>query len=244
MIEYFLNADFSRIGGLRYVFAENFAPYQFFTHMFLHGGGWHLFTNMFGLFMFGSLLERFWGAQKFLIFYMVCGLGASVLYSGVRYFEVRPVQEQAMQYAQNPDPERFNLFILEYEQNARLRVDRDFIDQYYDNPDNPSLVQISINTVQRIYDRIADVPVVGASGAIFGILMAFGMLFPNTQLMLLFPPIPIKAKYFVTFYGLYELYAGVARVPGDNIAHFAHLGGMLFAFILLKIWQNQRSNFY
>lgn len=85
---------------------------------------------------------------------------------------------------------------------------------------------------------------VGASGAIFGILMAFGMLFPNTELFLLFFPFPIKAKYFVLFYGLYELYAGFGRVPGDNVAHFAHLGGMLFAFILIKIWRDKRNTFY
>jgi membrane associated rhomboid family serine protease len=85
---------------------------------------------------------------------------------------------------------------------------------------------------------------VGASGAIFGILMAFGLLFPNTELYLLFFPFPIKAKYFVTFYGLYELYAGLQNAQSDNVAHFAHLGGMLFAFILLKYWNSQRTNYY
>ena len=87
-------------------------------------------------------------------------------------------------------------------------------------------------------------PMVGASGAIFGILMAFGMLFPNTELFLMFIPVPIKAKYFVTFYGLYELYAGIQRNPGDNIAHFAHIGGMIFAFILIKYWNSKKNRFY
>jgi membrane associated rhomboid family serine protease len=85
---------------------------------------------------------------------------------------------------------------------------------------------------------------VGASGAIFGILLAFGMLFPNTVLMLLFPPIPIKAKYFVAIYGLFELFAGIQRTAGDNVAHFAHLSGMLVAFVLIKIWNNDRRKFY
>jgi membrane associated rhomboid family serine protease len=85
---------------------------------------------------------------------------------------------------------------------------------------------------------------IGASGAVFGILFAFGFLFPNTELFLIFPPIPIKAKYLVTFYGLYELYAGIQNVPGDNVAHYAHLGGMLIAFILLKIWQKNSTRFY
>jgi membrane associated rhomboid family serine protease len=87
-------------------------------------------------------------------------------------------------------------------------------------------------------------PMLGASGAVFGILMAFGMLFPNTELMLLFFPIPIKAKYFVLLYGGFELYSGLNRTPGDNVAHYAHLGGMLFAYILLKLWERKRTNFY
>ena len=95
-----------------------------------------------------------------------------------------------------------------------------------------------------LYEREANIPLVGASGAIFGILMAFALLFPNTELFLLFFPFPIKAKYFVLFYGLYEVYALVQRTPGDNVAHLAHLGGMLFAFILVKMWQKDRNNFY
>ena len=96
----------------------------------------------------------------------------------------------------------------------------------------------SANLVNEIYRQVANRPMVGASGAIFGLLLAFGMLFPNTMLILLFPPIPIKAKYFVLLYGLFELYSTIQQAPGDNVAHFAHLGGMLFAFILLKRWTN------
>ena len=95
-----------------------------------------------------------------------------------------------------------------------------------------------------MYQANIDVPMVGASGAIFGILMAFGLLFPNTELFMLFIPFPIKAKYFVAFYGLYELYSGIQNVQSDNVAHFAHVGGMLFAYILLRYWGTQRQNFY
>ncbi len=97
---------------------------------------------------------------------------------------------------------------------------------------------------QLVIDIKENIPMVGASGAVFGILMAFGLLFPNTELFLLFFPFPIKAKYFVLFYGLYELWSGFERVPGDNVAHFAHLGGMLFAFILVRLWKDKRNTFY
>jgi membrane associated rhomboid family serine protease len=240
---YLLKADLGFYGGLRYIFADQFAPYQFLTHMFLHANGWHLFTNMFALFIFGPLLERFWGAQKFLIFFLVCGMGASVLYSGIKYFENRPLELQAEQYMQDPNFESFNYIIAEHGGNLYNKW-YDFIEAYEKNPENPAIIENSRQRIAEFYYAMSNIPMVGASGAIFGILMAFGMLFPNTELMLLFPPIPIKAKYFVTFYGLYELYAGINRVPGDNVAHFAHLGGMLFAFLLLKIWQDQRSNFY
>ncbi len=155
-----------------------FQPFQLFTHMFLHGGLGHLFFNMLGLFFLGPLLERVWGSNRFLLFYMVCGIGAAILFATISYF-------------------------------------------------------------QGVLN-----PMLGASGAIYGLLMAIGMLFPNTEFMLLFPPIPIKAKYLALGLGAIALYMGLSNNPGDNIAHFAHLGGMLFAFIMLKIWQGQRGNFY
>ncbi|RYF63078.1 MAG: rhomboid family intramembrane serine protease, partial [Cytophagaceae bacterium] len=102
----------------------------------------------------------------------------------------------------------------------------------------------SLKIVNKLYGQQVDQPMVGASGAIFGVLMAFGLLFPNTELFLLFPPIPIKAKYFVIFYGALEIYSGLYQQAGDNVAHFAHIGGMLFAYILVKYWNSQRKTFY
>ena len=113
------------------------------------------------------------------------------------------------------------------------------IEQYAANPDNPQLEEESTYIVETIYEQKANIPMVGASGAIFGILMAFGLLFPNTTLMLLIPPIPIKAKYFVLLYGAYELYSVIQQAPGDNVAHYAHLGGMLIAFILVRVWSKK-----
>jgi membrane associated rhomboid family serine protease len=214
--------------------SEYFQPVQLFTHMFLHGGIGHLFSNMFSLFIFGPLLERFWGPQRFLAFYLICGLGASLLYSGVRSYELNQVKKEAAIYVDNPTPMGFYNFM---EDHMEGRYDKKFAVEYKRNPDNQTYIEESKEGVKYIYKRLFNVPMLGASGAVFAILMAFGMLFPNMELMLLFFPFPIKAKYFVLLYGAFELYSGFNRMPGDNVAHFAHLGGMLFAYILVKMWQ-------
>ncbi|GAA4315363.1 rhomboid family intramembrane serine protease [Nibribacter koreensis] len=221
--------------------SEYFQVYQVLTHMFLHGSVMHLFSNMLSLFFFGPMLEHYWGAKRFTIFYLVTGIGASLLYSVVRYVEISQIQEMVVAFMQNPDPVDLRK-ILDSLVGNNYNVD--FILQLKRNPDNVAMIAEAKQTVQQLFQRTLDSPMLGASGAVFGILMAFGMLFPNTELMLLFFPIPIKAKYFVFLYGAYELYAGVQRAPGDNVAHFAHLGGMLFAFILLKLWQRNRTTFY
>lgn len=237
--------DLLRLFGLYYIFSEYFKPFQFLTYMFMHSGFGHIFGNMFGLFIFGPLLESFWGPKKFLIFYLVTGIGAAVLFSAIDFIEMRPMEQDRDAYIEAPSPERFNAFVVEHAEDVYGNSELyDFIDKFSDNPASSSYINESKGIVMALYEREANIPLVGASGAIFGILMAFALLFPNTELFLLFFPFPIKAKYFVLFYGLYEVYALVERTPGDNVAHLAHLGGMLFAFILVKVWQKDRNNFY
>lgn len=238
-----LKIDTTGIFGLRYILADTFAPYQFITYMFFHGDMWHLISNMFALFIFGPLLEQFWGSKRFFIFYMITGIGAGIIYSGVNFIETRKMEVAAQEYVSNPDPELFNSFIIRHAEIVYPKYEQ-LIDAYAAQPDNQQYKERSINVVEGLSYTLENIPMVGASGAIFGILLAFGMLFPNTVLMLLFPPIPIKAKYLVAIYGFIELFTGVQKTPGDNVAHFAHLAGMLVAFILLKIWQNQRTKFY
>lgn len=187
--------DLISLLGLHSIESEYFRPYQFVTHMFMHGGFLHIFSNMFALWMFGSKLEQVWGSKRFLFYYFFTGLGAAILHSGVTYWE---------------------------------------IEQYR-----------AAGVGLRQLTQLINIPTVGASGAVFGVLIGFGMLFPNTKLMLLFPPIPMKAKVFVFLYGAFELYAGFNSIHGgSNIAHFAHVGGMLFGFILIKYWQKKGKNFY
>lgn len=243
--KYILNGTLSYLFALRPVLSSEFMPYQLVSYMFLHSlSDWgHIFGNMFGLFMFGPLLERMWGFKKFLFFYFFTGIGAGILFSAIGYYEMSQLRDAVEIYTQNPSPDALVNFFTKH---ARDLYDANlgFLNKYEGDPSNQSYVQDSINFVNDRFQREVNIPMVGASGAIFGILMAFGLLFPNTELFLLFVPFPIKAKYFVAFYGLFELYSGIQNAQSDNVAHFAHIGGMLFAYILLRYWGTQKTNFY
>ena len=209
--------DLNSILGLYFPKSESFKPVQILTHMFMHAGIWHLFFNMYALYIFGQVLENVWGPKRFLIYYMVCGLGAALVHETVIAFEYKKLINII-----NPE----ELQIVLDQGAAYLQEGKVFTNQTMQD------LQLLLNT-----------PTVGASGAVFGILLAFGVLFPNTQLMLLLPPIPIKAKYFVIGYGAIELYLAFTQ-PGSNIAHAAHLGGMLFGYILIRYWRKTTNTLY
>jgi len=181
-----------------------FRPHQLVTYMFLHAGWEHILFNMFALWMFGAQLENYWGAKRFLTFYMVSGIGAAVAHLAVLYTEMRPVMEQFQ-------------FLSPQEQQELLY--------------SP---QFRINEAT-----------LGASGAVFGCLAAFGYLFPNSEMIIIPIPFPIKAKWLVLGYAALELVSGIRGSAGDNVAHWAHLGGGLVG-LLLVIWWNRtnRRNFY
>ncbi|HOU95180.1 MAG TPA: rhomboid family intramembrane serine protease [Bacteroidales bacterium] len=211
------NVDLNRILGIYFPASDQFRPIQILTHMFMHGGIWHLFFNMLALYMFGQILEQVWGSKRFLIYYFVSGLGAMATHFLVMAIQYR----QVMNYI---TPEQLQEVLDNgYTYTLQLKA--------YTDP------------VMRKLQYILYTPTVGASGAIYGVLLAFGMLFPNTPLLLLFPPIPIRAKYFVLLYGGLELYLAITQ-PGSSVAHAAHLGGMIFGFILIKIWKKTTKTFY
>jgi len=209
--------DLTGILGLYFPKSEHFMPLQILTHMFMHGGFMHLFFNMFALYMFGGILENIWGPKRFFIYYMVCGLGAALVHETVIMF-----QYYKLMNVLSPD----QLQLVLNDGAAYLNEGKVFT-----------------NETMKSLQMLLNVPTVGASGAIFGVLLAFGVLFPNTQLMLLFPPIPIKAKYFVFGYGVLELVLAVTQ-PGSNIAHAAHIGGMLFGYILIRYWRKTTKTLY
>ena len=211
------NTDLNRALGLYFPKSGEFRPYQVVTHMFMHGGLTHLFFNMFALFMFGRVLETVWGPKRFFIYYLVSGLGAALTHEAVM-----ALQYQKLVSMINPGDLQMVI-----EEGAGILK---------------SGMNYSSSTLAEI-NMLLHTPTVGASGAVFGILLAFGVLFPNTRLMLLFPPIPIKAKWLVIGYGALELYLAITQ-PGSNIAHAAHLGGMIFGYILIRVWRKTTNTLY
>lgn len=169
-----------------------FKPWQILTHMFMHGGFWHIFFNMYSLLMFGSILERSLGPKKFLIFYFVTGLGAVALHTGVEWMQAK-------------------VFIA--------------------------------NGIAQAYQQLLITPTLGASGAIYGVLIGFAMLYPQARLILIFPPIPVKAKWLVIIFAAIELVFGINGIQG-GVAHFAHLGGMLFGWLLIRWWRKHGKLYY
>jgi membrane associated rhomboid family serine protease len=234
--------DFTRRLGMYYPGSDYFRFYQIITHMFMHGGFVHLFFNMFALWMFGRVLESVWGPRRFLVYYFVTGLGAVALHTFVNYLEISSMENAITAFNNTPAPEVLEKFVNKHLPNPSRQL-LDFISNWYDEPANTAFATEGNKIMEQILKIKMDIPTVGASGAVYGVLLAFGMLFPNTQLMLLFPPIPIKAKYFVLAYGAIELYLGLTN-SGGSIAHFAHLGGMLFGFFLIKYWNKTSRNFY
>jgi len=229
--------------ALYYIHSPYFQPFQFLTYMFMHADFWHLFGNMFGLMIFGPMLEQFLGPKKLLILWMVCGVGSGVLYSGYTAYRMNNLEEKVAMFQNNPDPDSFNKLVLENRGFFQSSV-FDFVDDYSRNPNDPNKISQAKQTLDAILEIQGNVPMVGASGALFGVLIAFAMLFPNTQLFLLFPPIPIKAKYMVLFYSLYTIYNVFVNNPLDNVAHFAHLSGLVIGGVLIYFWKQDRNSFY
>lgn len=186
--ENFMVANFAMF----YPASPFFKPWQILTHMFMHGGFWHIFFNMYSLLMFGSILERSLGPKKFLIFYFVTGLGAVALHTGVEWMQAK-------------------VFIA--------------------------------NGIAQAYQQLLVTPTLGASGAIYGLLIGFAMLYPQARLTLIFPPIPMTAKWLVIIFAAIELFSGINGIQ-DGVAHFAHLGGMLFGWLLIRWWRKHGKLYY
>ncbi|RAJ30452.1 rhomboid-like protein [Pedobacter cryoconitis] len=203
--------------GAFYFDSPLFKIWQPITYMFMHGNFTHILFNMFALFSFGSVLETRWGTKRFINFYLITGLGALALQWGVQAFEVYQMTGSPV------NPGAVTIDIVKGMASLNLR----------------GLSPDQGQTLLSIYSG----PMVGASGAIFGLLVAFGMLYPNAELYIMFIPVPVKAKYIIPVYILIELSLGVASVQGDSVAHYAHLGGALLGFILVKLWK-EKNTFY
>ncbi len=195
--------------GLHNHLAPNFKPHQFVTYIFMHANFSHILMNMFGVYVFGQVLEQTWGSKRYLIFFILTGLGAAITQYIIMNYQITNLLE--------PFNAQFNSPLFTVEQRAEM--------------------------MQQKYDFLNANVIVGASGSLFGLLGAFGMLYPNRMLYLYFF-VPIKAKWLVIGYGALELYLGIQNSGSDNVAHFAHLGGLFVGIIIVLIWRKDRSQFY
>lgn len=235
-IQMLLEINIPGMFGLRAFSSPFFEPWQILTYMFIHADFMHILGNMFALFIFGTWLEQVLGSQRFLAFYMVTGMGAGALNSTINYIELESTRQAIEIYEEKPSPQRFaQIFATHFPKYYTSSI-REFRDDFSDTPNDSQYIKESKLALNVLYKDKANIPTVGASGAIFGILVAFALIFPNLELMLLFFPVPIKAKYLATFYILFELYAGLNYGGASNVAHFAHLAGALIGFLLIRYW--------
>jgi membrane associated rhomboid family serine protease len=220
--------DLRSILGLYYVNSPLFEPYQMVSHIFMHQDIMHLLLNMFALVMFGGFLERLWGAKRFFVFYIASALGAFLLHNIMGSIELMQLKNQLLANGFS----HADLTEVHYYLQGRPSY---LLSMHTEGPVNDTFI---------LYQRACLTSAIGASGAVFGILAGFAILFPNTQLMLLFPPIPIKAKYLIGGYFIYEVIRSIYQTEGDSIAHLAHVGGAIVGAILVLIWRRNKTHFY
>lgn len=209
-----------------YFNAPTFEPYQIVSHMFTHSATdiFHIVFNMLLLVSFGSHLERLWGPKRYFIFYFACGIGALVLYNSIGIYEIYQLKNALM-------AEGYNI---------------DVVNEYLwgENVTNLPVLTKNSQELFNAYSQMVFSSMAGASGAVFGLLAAFAVLFPNTELFLMFIPFPIKAKFLIGGYLAYEIYKSFS-IPTDNIAHLAHVGGAIVGILFVLYWRKQdRHNFY
>jgi membrane associated rhomboid family serine protease len=219
-----LKLDLTNIFALHFPKNEHFGLWQYITHMFMHGSFAHILFNMYGLWAFGTPLEQMWGKKKFIFFYFSAGIGAGIIYTLVNYYQFNGVYDLFLNAGLNPSEV---LSILEKGSTNDYRVIE-------------NITQEQFNTITSLYNT----PAVGASGAIYGVLVAFGLYFKDAKLALIFLPIPIAAKYFIPIMILGDLFFGMTKYSVGNIAHFAHIGGALIGFIIAWYWKKNQFKTY
>jgi membrane associated rhomboid family serine protease len=198
---------------------ENFHYWQYVTNIFMHGGFAHIFFNMYALWAFGSPLEKIWGRSKFLLFFFLSGIGAAIIYTLVNYYRFNTLYDELVSAGVAPADIDTLLVSGKYNLSAMATFSEEKLTDFY---------------------ALFNTPVVGASGAIYGVLVAFGILFPNAKLFLIFLPVPIAAKYFIPALIALDLFSGVTgfSIFGGGIAHFGHVGGAIIGFLLMWYWRS------
>lgn len=215
LIPQLLQLDLTNMLALHFPENENFGFWQYVTHMFMHGSFPHILFNMYGLWAFGTPLEQLWGRNKFIFFYFSAGIGAGLIYTLVNYYQFNGIYDQLMGFGLSSGDIQNILNTGGY---------------------NEAVITLPTETMRKFYS-LYHTPAVGASGAVYGVLVAFGLYFKDAKLALIFFPVPIAAKYFIPVMILGDLFFGMTKYSVGNIAHFAHIGGALIGFIIAYYWK-------
>jgi membrane associated rhomboid family serine protease len=238
-----MQGDIVRLFAMFYIESNNFKAWQFVTHMFLHASFRHILGNMLGLMVFGTMLEEIWGSKRFLQYYLITGLGAGLLYMGVQFWENSGIRQEVNAFIESPSPAGYNDLVKGYFMRVVNANPQPFIDLYAQEPDNLQYQNIAIQNIKVLYQGFISIPILGASGAVFGLLLAAGLLFPYRRVILLIPPIPVRIRILAILLGIYTLYNIVYASPTDDIAHLAHLGGLVVGYILLVVWGESQNRY-
>lgn len=219
-----------------------FKPWQMITHIFMHGDFGHILGNMFALWMFGSVLENLWGPKRFLLFYILCGVGASVIHLLILSYQFVPMAADLMRLSQMSVSGSldFNEAVLAYSKSHQIQLTR-ILSENNVSLATPGIRSEIMEFLTNNYNKAVNTATLGASGAVFGILMAFVYLFPNTRIYIYFL-FPIKAKWLGILYFSYELFFAVRNTAGDNVARWAHVGGALVGLLLVYLWNKKQKN--
>ena len=215
LVPQLLQLDLTNMLALHFPENENFGFWQYVTHMFMHGSFPHILFNMYGLWAFGTPLEQLWGRNKFIFFYFSAGIGAGLIYTLVNYYQFNGIYDQLMGFGLSSGDIQNILNTGGY---------------------NEAVITLPTETMRKFYSLYHS-PAVGASGAVYGVLVAFGLYFKDAKLALIFFPVPIAAKYFIPVMILGDLFFGMTKYSVGNIAHFAHIGGALIGFIIAYYWK-------
>lgn len=240
--------SFENIFALHAWQSSLFKPWQLVTHMFLHGDFGHILGNMFGLWMFGSVLENLWGSKRFLIFYMVCGLGAALIHLLFLSWEFMPMVKDYtaifQAHADGSASQADAMINFIYRHNLRFDNTEALVAYMRANPGNTELMNRMFEEITVFYRNNLDTATIGASGAVFGVLAAFVYLFPNTYLYIYFL-IPVKAKWIGLLYFGYELFNAIRNSAGDHVARWAHVGGAIVGLLIVITWnKSNKKTFY
>jgi membrane associated rhomboid family serine protease len=232
--------------SLYYPESTHFHPIQVVSHFFLHAGFMHLFFNMYALILFGPSLEAQYGPKKFLFYYLFCALGAAGLHTLYNWYDFSQLQAAIDAFNASPSYDTYWGFFNQVDLKLLTATGTEMSNTFSNalSAGDTSYAPEASKLMQDILASNMNVRVVGASGAIYGLLLAYGMQFPNAELMLIFLPIPIKAKYFIPLLMGVEFFLGMNSFSWDNIAHFAHLGGALSGFFLILYWRKSGSRLY